>query len=71
MTGGKIDEKIIADRVLWMSQMIDGIGDLSISEKDDFLQKRHSVAAAESYLRRALEALFDLGRHIPAQSCPK
>jgi uncharacterized protein YutE (UPF0331/DUF86 family) len=64
MTGGRIDEKIIADRVLWIRQMVDGIRDLSISDKDDFLQKRHTVAAAESYLRRALEALFDMGRHI-------
>lgn len=28
---------------------------------------RHKIAAAESYLRRALEALFDIGRHILAK----
>ena len=28
---------------------------------------RHKIAAAESYLRRALEALFDMGRHILAK----
>jgi len=67
MTGGRIDEKIIADRVLWIRQMVDGIRDLPISDKDDFLRKRHTVAAAESYLRRALEALFDMGRHILAR----
>jgi uncharacterized protein YutE (UPF0331/DUF86 family) len=31
------------------------------------LADRHRVAAAESYLRRALEALFDIGRHILAK----
>ena len=29
---------------------------------------RHKVAAAESYLRRSLEALFDIGRHILAKA---
>ena len=43
------------------------IKDLPIQDKDEFLQNPHNVAAAESYLRRALEALFDIGRHILAR----
>jgi uncharacterized protein YutE (UPF0331/DUF86 family) len=47
--------------------MIDALNDLPLDNRDAFLQNRHHVAAAESYLRRALEALFDLGRHILAK----
>ena len=36
-----------------------------------FFADRHNGAAAESYLRRALEALLDLGRHILAKGFGK
>jgi uncharacterized protein YutE (UPF0331/DUF86 family) len=32
--------------------------------KADFLSDKRNPAAAESYLRRSLEAAFDIGRHI-------
>jgi len=35
--------------------------------KEVFLEKRNS-AAAESFLRRSLEAVFDIGRHILAKT---
>ena len=44
--------------------MIGALRDLPLKNKGEFLQNRHTVAAAESYLRRSLEALFDVGRHI-------
>ena len=44
--------------------MIGALRDLPLKNKGEFLQNRHIVAAAESYLRRSLEALFDVGRHI-------
>jgi uncharacterized protein YutE (UPF0331/DUF86 family) len=67
MTVGDLNQTIVAERILWVRQMLDGIRDLPIGNKDDFLKNRHYVAAAESYLRRALESLFDLGRHILAK----
>jgi uncharacterized protein YutE (UPF0331/DUF86 family) len=67
MVAGKIKKAVVAERVLWINQMIDGLTDLRLHDRDVFLQNRHHVAAAESYLRRALEALFDLGRHILAK----
>lgn len=36
--------------------------------REDFVGDKDRVAAAESYLRRALEAVFDIGRHIVAKS---
>ncbi len=44
--------------------MIAALQDLPIYSKKKFLLNKHNIAAAESYLRRALEALFDIGRHI-------
>ncbi len=67
MTPVEIDPKVITQRAFWISQMMDSLKDLRLEEKEAFLADRHKVAAAESYLRRALEALFDIGRHILAK----
>lgn len=67
MTAGKINERVIVQRVQWIRQMSDAIRDLPIQDKVEFLRNPHNVAAAESYLRRALEALFDIGRHVLAR----
>jgi uncharacterized protein YutE (UPF0331/DUF86 family) len=67
MTPGDIDHKIVAQRALWVHEMIAVLHELPLEEKAAFLADRHKVAAAESYLRRSLEALFDLGRHILAK----
>ena len=67
MSPSDIDSKVIAQRAFWISQMRDSLKDLRIDDKVAFLADRHKIAAAESYLRRALEALFDIGRHILAK----
>jgi hypothetical protein len=59
MTSGKINDRVIVQRVQWIRQMSEAIRDLPILDKKEFLEHPHNVAAAESYLRRALEALFD------------
>jgi len=67
MNPGDVDSKVIAQRAFWISEMMDSLKDLRIDDKGAFLADRHKIAAAESYLRRALEALFDIGRHILAR----
>jgi uncharacterized protein YutE (UPF0331/DUF86 family) len=67
MSPGDIDSKVVAQRAFWISQMMDSLKDLHLKGKASFLRDRHKIAAAESYLRRALEALFDIGRHILAK----
>jgi len=64
MTRGKISEAVVARRIEWIREMLAAIEELPLRTKTDFLRDRHHAAAAESYLRRALEALFDIGRHI-------
>jgi uncharacterized protein YutE (UPF0331/DUF86 family) len=67
MSPGSIDEKVITQRARWIREAIASLKDLPLSDRQAFLGNRHSVAAAESYLRRSLEALFDVGRHILAK----
>jgi uncharacterized protein YutE (UPF0331/DUF86 family) len=41
---------------------------LSMMPKKEFLSDKRNPAAGESYLRRSLEAIFDIGRHLLAKS---
>lgn len=41
---------------------------LSLMSEEEFLSDKRNPAAAESYLRRSLEAIFDIGRHILAKT---
>ncbi len=67
MSPGDVDSKVVAQCAFWILQMMDSLKDLQLGEKAAFLPERHKIAAAESYLRLALEALFDIGRHILAK----
>jgi uncharacterized protein YutE (UPF0331/DUF86 family) len=58
---------IVAERVAWIRKMVNGIRLLPVASYDEFMSDPRNVAAAESYLRRALEAVLDLGRHVLAK----
>jgi len=47
--------------------MLDGIRELPLESLSSFTADTQTAAAAESYLRRSLEALLDLGRHMLAK----
>lgn len=63
----KISEKVVVGRLAWIEEMLDEIAALPLEDENVFTQDSRNVAAAESYLRRSLEALLDLGRHILAK----
>lgn len=67
MNPGPLDPAVIADRASWIRNMVAGMRDLPLSDLEAFTHDRHTVAAAESYVRRAVEALVDLGRHVLAK----
>jgi len=67
MTPANIDRKVITQRAAWIREMMGALGELPLKNKKSFIRDRRNVAAAESYLRRSLEALFDIGRHILAK----
>ncbi len=67
MTPSKLRAKVVAGRAEWVRRMLDSIGGLPLSSYKAFISDSRNVGAAESYLRRSLEALLDLGRHILAK----
>ena len=64
MTPSQIRATVVAERISWIRKMTGSIENLPIADYDQFLSDPRNCAAAESYLRRAIEALLDLSRHI-------
>jgi uncharacterized protein YutE (UPF0331/DUF86 family) len=71
MTITPIRIEVVMERIAYVRQMIDLIRRLPLSSHEEFAMDARNVASGESYLRRALEALFDLGRHILAKGFAK
>jgi uncharacterized protein YutE (UPF0331/DUF86 family) len=67
MTPGPISATVATDRAAWIRSMLLEIRSLPLESPESFAGNKRNIAAAESYLRRALEALLDLGRHILAK----
>jgi len=67
MVPSKLRAKVVAERIEWVRRMLTQIKSLPLESYDTFSSDSRNVASAESYLRRALEALLDLGRHILAK----
>ncbi len=67
MTPGLISVRIVTDRLKWVEDMVREIRALPLGDREAFFADRRNLWAAESCLRRALEALLDLGRHILAK----
>jgi uncharacterized protein YutE (UPF0331/DUF86 family) len=64
MTPGAVNRHAVADKIDLVRRMLDGIRNLPLESLAAFREDRRTAGAGESYLRRALEALFDLSRHI-------
>ena len=67
MSPGPISRVVVADKVAAVGRMVDGIRSLPLENLATFTTDPRMVAAGDSYLRRGLEALLDLGRHILAK----
>jgi len=67
MSPGKIRAAVVADKAAIVQRMLDGIASLPLATEQDFLADPRMAAAGESFLRRGLEALFDIGRHVLAK----
>lgn len=68
MTPGPLDKRVIAERSEWVREMLERIRALPLESVESFTGDPRNVDAAESCLRRALEALLDLGRHVLAKA---
>jgi len=64
---GTISKRVVSDRLAWVDRMVSEIRALPLENRAAFFSDRRNLWAAESCLRRGLEALLDLGRHILAK----
>ena len=67
MTPGRINLKVVGDRVDLARQCQADLLVLRSLGPDAFAADRRNPAAAESFLRRAIESLFDAARHLLAK----
>ncbi|MCX5909661.1 MAG: DUF86 domain-containing protein [Deltaproteobacteria bacterium] len=67
MTPSQLRARIIHEKATWIQQMLASVNTLPLKSYKDFHADPRNYPAAESFVRRALEALLDLGRHILAK----
>lgn len=67
MTPALIRANVVTERVAWVRQMVSQARELPQESLAIFLEDSRNAGAAESYLRRGIEALLDIGRHILAK----
>ena len=67
MTPAGIDLKIVDRKLQLVSSSLADLRALPQSDLAEFTSDRRNPLAADAALRRALEALFDLGRHLLAK----
>ena len=68
MSPNRVSKRVIADRLDWSEKMVREIRTLPLENYSSLTADRRNVWSAESCLRRALEALMDLGKHIAAKA---
>jgi hypothetical protein len=62
-----ISKRVVVDRLALIDEMLGEIRTLPLADRVVFFSDRRNIWTAESCLRRSLEALLDMGRHILAK----
>lgn len=70
MVISNLNIKLLEDRLGFIAKSVGKLKTMASLPEERFLTG-DTPAAAESYLRRCLEAMFDIGRHIIAKSAGK
>lgn len=70
MVISNLNIKLIEDRLGLINSSIAKLRKLSVLDEETFISE-DNPAIAESYLRRSLESIFDIGRHIIAKTAGK
>ena len=63
-----INKNFINERLLMINSFLKELYKLAELDEETFLSQNLYTAACESFLRRTLEAIFDIGRHILSKS---
>ena len=64
MTPTCLSRRVIVDRLSLLDRMIRQIQRLPLDDEGSFFADSRNVHTAESCLRRAIESLYDIGRHV-------
>ncbi len=67
MSPSLIRQKTVLAKAQGIREMLAAVASLPLASVAEFAADRRMVAAGESFLRRALEGLLDLGRHVLAK----
>ncbi len=68
MVISKLNIDKIEKNLALIQTFLSALRELSVMKEEVFLSDKRNPASAESYLRRSLESVFDIGRHILAKS---
>ncbi|HVR97498.1 MAG TPA: DUF86 domain-containing protein [Thermoanaerobaculia bacterium] len=68
MTRGTLNLKIVGDRLDLIADCLNGLRKLPATSLEEFSSDYRNPATAESLLRRAVQAVFDLLRHMTAKA---
>jgi uncharacterized protein YutE (UPF0331/DUF86 family) len=71
VTASAVRLKLVRERLAAVAEYIDALRGLPQETEAAFLADRRNPDSAESLLRRALEALFDVARHLLAKGAGK
>ncbi|MDK2854962.1 MAG: hypothetical protein PWQ86_175 [Bacillota bacterium] len=64
----ELNRVLLEQRLVMLQGYLEELEKLAQIDRQEFVSNKIIVAAAESYLRRSLEVVFDIGRHILAKS---
>lgn len=67
MMPSRASRRVIGDRLAIIGDMLQEIRGLPLGDQDGFFADRRNIWTADAGLRRSLEALLDIGRHILAK----
>ncbi|MFN7962472.1 MAG: DUF86 domain-containing protein [Thermoanaerobaculia bacterium] len=67
MSPSQVRQRTVAEKASLVREMLGSMATLPLASLEAFTADPRMVAAGESYLRRGLEALLDLGRHLLAK----
>ena len=68
MVISKLNLNKIQENIHLIGEFLEKLRKISKMPKKEFLSDERNPAASESFLRRCIEAIFDIGRHILTKS---
>lgn len=69
MVISSLNIKRIVNLIGFIEECLNELKPFQSITREEFLSDKRNPAFVESYLRRTLEAVFDIGRHILAKTC--